>query len=190
MGCYVILNREFVTLWVGFGFYGGDLANILAAFAGLTLLLSGVLAVSLYSLGDIIVLAKVMILDGILKTGVSIVFCRYWGFRGVLLAAGVVSLAITLPLQVVLYSRRLELRPQAVFRLILATAGKGCIAIGALWLAIRMNPILKIPTNPIGFLIGAFVCVVLLGTVLWGIDPGIRGAARDVWASRIGPRKA
>lgn len=97
--CIVLLNRTFVSLWVGTGQYAGDLMTF--ALAGLIIILciSGVSNVFVQAKGNIKILSLITILEGIINLILALWLGRKIGLGGVVLGIFLAHLPNTLYLQ-------------------------------------------------------------------------------------------
>jgi O-antigen/teichoic acid export membrane protein len=94
MGGYVILDRSFVSLWVGPSFYAGDLVVILIGIYGLLSSQALPLYQIVFSRGQIYTVALATVAEGVLRVLLLVIMLRWLGLPGVALA-GVISLAAT-----------------------------------------------------------------------------------------------
>lgn len=174
-GGYVILNRSFVSLWVGPGFYAGDLVVILIGIYGLLSAQTLPLYQIVFSSGRLYTAALATGAEGLLRIGLLLIVTPWWGLPGVALAA-VVSLTVTgWGILWHRYCRDFNLSWSEAFRymLPLASVGVGILAIGLFFRHLGTPITIPVFLSHCAFYLGAASLWVVL------VDRRMRGLAAD-----------
>jgi len=86
IGGIFLLNKLFVTLWVGSEYYAGPLFTLIICLSGFVFILNTAIYNAIFADGKIITTAKSAILEAVIRIPLSVLLCYYWGINGVVLA--------------------------------------------------------------------------------------------------------
>lgn len=95
MNAYICFNEQFVTLWVGHSFFGGNITTIILGIYGILFIFYSTMANVVFAAGKIKITSIAAIVEAIIRFGIAFLLCRYIGISGVALAA---FIAILFPL--------------------------------------------------------------------------------------------
>ena len=86
-GGIFLLNKSFVSLWVGDEFFAGTLFTTLIIISGLFYVLNAAVYNNLFANGKISIVSKASMLESLATIPLSIAFCYFGGINGIVLAA-------------------------------------------------------------------------------------------------------
>jgi O-antigen/teichoic acid export membrane protein len=98
----ILFNEFFVALWVGISFYSGDLLNLLIFSSVLINLISYCLSNFLYSIGDVLLVNKINLIQAMVTFVCSFIGIKFLGLEGYIFF----QLSSILFLSVVVFTRR------------------------------------------------------------------------------------
>lgn len=108
-----ILNREFVELWIGNEFYGGNFLNCLFCIYALTSIMNSAVYNVIFAAGKIGVITFASLCEAILQLSLSIALGYLWGLKGVALAS---VFAVVFSLIILVFMLIKILGPQFLFQ--------------------------------------------------------------------------
>lgn len=139
IGPYLFINKDFVTIWVGPRFYGGELLTALFCLCAIFSILGTAFCNVIFSSGGIVTVARANMKEAFLRIGLAIGLVKLLGMRGVALAGVVSIIPTSFWIQAKSFMRLLELSRDGVAS-ILKTIGLQImialimgIALNALW---------------------------------------------------------
>jgi O-antigen/teichoic acid export membrane protein len=132
-GGILLLNKQFVSLWVGENYYGGTLLTILIVCSSLIYVLNTVLYNNLFANGEIVFTSKASMLESLIRIPLSIILCYYLGINGVVLAIIIAVMSTSLFSQTRFMLKSLNLSWLQGFRGIMRILIKACIPILVSW---------------------------------------------------------
>jgi len=98
-GGVFLLNKSFVSLWVGDQFFAGKLFTILIVISGLFYVLNAAVYNNLFANGKISIVSKASMLESLIRIPLSIAFCYFGGINGIILAAILATLPTSFLIQ-------------------------------------------------------------------------------------------
>ena len=177
LGGVMLLNREFVGLWTGAQYYGGDTLTALFCLYAFTQLINSALYNVIFAAGMIKVVTWASLCEASLQVSLSVALGYAWGLKGVALA-GVVATVAALAIQGVAAVRLLAQRISEahvfgmVLRVVLLGLAPPALGWGVIWY-----------WSPRGWWQMIFFGVAYLitgGTFLLGVDRFLRQAVASI----------
>lgn len=152
-GGIFLLNKSFVSLWVGDEFFAGTLFTILIVVYGLLYVLNVAFYNNLFANGKILIVSKASMLESLIRIPLSIAFCYFGGINGIILAAILATLPTSFLTQTRSFLKLINFSWLQSFKSLLRIFINGIIPIFISWLSIFIWN----PTGPLEFII----CILL-----------------------------
>src|SRR3990170_17420 len=114
----IVLNNDFVTLWVGSSFFAGNMVNALLTISLIVTVVISILSNLCYSLGNIKGNSLASFAQGLLVVPMVIVGAKYWGILGVAVAPLVGMFAVSVWYYHYAFARLLKLERSDVLNFV------------------------------------------------------------------------
>jgi len=130
------VNQQFVTLWLGPGFFGGMPLTVILLLTFLFRQADYTFAITLFAFGHEKLLSIRALVDGAVSVGIAILLVRHWGLPGVAFGFLCGAACVSIPTDLVLLTRTLEVSVGELSRPYLPYLWRFAIA-GSVALAVR-----------------------------------------------------
>jgi O-antigen/teichoic acid export membrane protein len=140
-GGIFLLNKSFVSLWVGDGFFAGTLFTILITVYGLLYVLNVAFYNNLFANDKILIVSKASMFESLIRIPLSIAFCYFGGINGIILAAILATLPTSFLIQTRHFLKLINFSWLQSLKSLLRIFINGIIPIFISWLSIFIwNP--------------------------------------------------
>jgi len=99
LGCYLFLNKYFISIWVGDKYYGGTILTILFFINSLFVILTSFFYCIIFAKDEIVISSKAYIAESVIRIPLSIAFLLLFGMKGAVISAIIAMIPTSLFIQ-------------------------------------------------------------------------------------------